>query len=75
PKVLKKEQKKGFKLTRTERFRYKTKYFTESGIMGSQEYVRETFLRLKHLFYNDLDRYPVLVTGLEDIYSLKQLKE
>ncbi len=74
-KVLEKERKNDFKLNRLKKFRYKTKYFTESGIMGSQEYVRETFLRLKHLFYNDLDRYPVLVTGLEDIYSLKQLKE
>ena len=38
-KVLKKERHREFELSRSDRFRYRTRYFTDSGIIGSKEFV------------------------------------
>ena len=38
-KVVAKERKKDFEISRISRFRYRTRYFTDSGIIGSKEFV------------------------------------
>jgi REP element-mobilizing transposase RayT len=73
--VLEKEHQKNFKLTRTERFRYKTRYFTDSGIIGSREFVRKTYQHFKDFFQSSDDRKPNHVQGLDGVYSLKRLRE
>jgi REP element-mobilizing transposase RayT len=72
-KVVEKERRKGFQLTRADLFRHRTRYFKDSGIIGSKEFVRENFQRFKHLFQSKNDRNPRHVTGLDGIYSLKRL--
>jgi hypothetical protein len=39
--VVAKERKKDFEISRINRFRYRTRYFTDSGIIGSKEFVAE----------------------------------
>jgi len=39
PRILKKEKRKEFKITQASRLRYRTRYFTDSGIIGSKEFV------------------------------------
>ena len=39
-----------FELSRSDRFRYRTRYFTDSGIIGSKEFVFSNYQRFKHLF-------------------------
>jgi REP element-mobilizing transposase RayT len=73
--VLDKERKKNFKLTRTERFKYKTRYFTDSGIIGSRAFVRKTYQRFKNFFQSSDDRRPNRVQGLNGLYSLKRIRE
>ncbi|CAB1057420.1 hypothetical protein D1BOALGB6SA_2173, partial [Olavius sp. associated proteobacterium Delta 1] len=51
-KVVAKERKKDFEISRISRFRYRTRYFTDSGIIGSKEFVSENYQRFKHLFYS-----------------------
>jgi putative transposase len=51
-KMLEKERNRGFELNRSDRFRYRTRYFTDSGIIGSKEFVAENYQRFKHLFYS-----------------------
>ena len=75
PKVLVKERKKGYEITRFSRFRYRTRYFTDSGVIGSKEFVSETYQRFKHLFYSKHDKKPKPIKGLEGMYSLKRLSE
>ncbi len=48
--VIAKERKKKFEIRRINRFRYRTRYFTDSGIIGSKEFVAENYQRFKHLF-------------------------
>jgi putative transposase len=71
--VVEKERRKGFQLTRADLFKHRTRYFTDSGIIGSKEFVRENFQRFKHLFQSKNERNPRHVIGLDGIYSLKRL--
>jgi hypothetical protein len=75
PKVVAKESKKDFEITRISRFRYRTRYFTDSGIIGSKDFVAENYQRFKHLFHSKLEKKPKPIKGLEGMYSLKRLSE
>jgi len=74
-KTVAKERQRDFKLSRVDRFKQRTRYFSDSGIIGSKEFVRENFLRFKHLFQTKNDRLPKRVIGLDGMYSLKKLSE
>ena len=74
-KVLQKERRRAFQLSRTDRFRYRTRYFTDSGIIGSKEFVAENYQRFKHLFFSKHEKKPKPIKGLEGMYSLKRLYE
>jgi len=74
-KVLEKERNKGFELSRSDRFRYRTRYFTDSGIIGSKVFVSTNYQRFKHLFYSKHEKKPRPIKGLDGMYSLKRLSE
>ena len=69
PKVVAKERKKGFEISRFSRFRYRTRYFTDSGVIGSKEFVAENYQRFKHLFYSKHEKKPRPIKGLDGMYS------
>nr|MBP7323391.1 hypothetical protein [Deltaproteobacteria bacterium] len=71
--VLEQERQKGFELSGVDRFRYRTRYFTDSGVIGSKDYVRRSFQRFKHLFQTRSERTPKRVSGLAGVYSLRRL--
>ena len=54
---------------------YRTRYFTDSGIIGTKEFVSKTYTRFKHLFNTKNEKKPKPVKGLSGIYSLKRLSE
>jgi len=74
-KVLEKVRRREFELSRSDRFRYRTRYFTDSGIIGSKEFVSTNYQRFKHLFYSKHEKKPKPIKGLEGMYSLKRLSE
>jgi REP element-mobilizing transposase RayT len=74
-KVVAKERKKDFEISRIDRFRYRTRYFTDSGIIGSREFVAENYQRFKHLFHSKHEKKPKPVKGIDGMYSLKRLSE
>jgi hypothetical protein len=74
-KVLEKERSKEFELSKSDRFRYRTRYFTDSGIIGSKEFVSTNYQRFKNLFKSKHEKKPKPVKGLDGIYSLKRLSE
>ena len=73
--VVEKERKKEFKISRADRFRYRTRYFTDSGIIGTKEFVSMNYQRFKDIFMSKREKIPKAVAGLEGIYSLKRLVE
>ena len=74
-KVLNIERGRAFELSKSDRFRYPTRHFTDSGIIGSKEFVAEHYQRFKHLFYSKHEKKPKLIKGLDRMYSLKRLSE
>jgi len=75
PRLLRKEKRKDFKITHASRLRYRTRYFTDSGIIGSKEFVSTQYQRFKHLFMSKNEKQPKPIEGLAGIYSLKRLSE
>jgi len=73
--VLEKERKREFELSRNDRFWYRIRYFTDSGVIGSKEFVSKTYMRFKHHFISKNEKKPKLVKGLTGVYSLKRLSE
>jgi putative transposase len=74
-KVISKERNKDFEISRISRFRLRTRYFTDSGIIGSKEFVSTNYQRFKHLFYSKHEKKPRAIKGLDGMYSLKRLSE
>ena len=73
--IVEHERENDFELNRMRRFRYRTRYFTDSGIIGTKEFVSKTYVRFKHHFNSKNEKKPKPVKGLSGIYSLKRLSE
>jgi putative transposase len=52
---------------------YRTRYFTDSGIIGTKEFVSEHYQRFKDVFMSKREKIPKPVSGLDGVYSLKRL--
>ncbi len=65
----------GLDLTSVDRFRYRTRYFTDSGIIGTKEFVSRVYQDFKGYFTSRHEKHPKAVQGLDGIYSLKRLSE
>jgi REP element-mobilizing transposase RayT len=75
PKMVRKERKKGYKLTAADRLRYRTRYFTDSGVIGTKEFVARHAKKFHDHFACKQEKKPRKVDGLEGIFSLKRLSE
>ena len=72
---LEKERQKGFEIGGVDRFRYRTRYFTDSGIIGTKAFVNRHYHVFKNHFSAKHQKRPKPITGLEGIFSLKRLSE
>jgi len=70
-----KERKRDFDLNEIDRFRYRTRYFTDSGIIGSKVFVDRVYQQFKHHFSSKHEKRPKGIRGLDGVYSLKRLSE
>ena len=57
-KILEKERNREFELSRNDRFRYRTRYFTDSGSIGSKEFVSINYQRFKDGFMSKREKIP-----------------
>ena len=73
--IVEHERKKNYEIKRIDRFRYRTRYFTDSGIIGTKEFVSKNYMRFKHHFSSKNEKKPKPVKGLSGVYSLKRLSE
>ena len=62
------------RLNSGDRFRARSRYFTDSGIIGSKIFVNRLWQQLKTDDDNP-HRVPIRITGLDDLFSLKRLSE
>ena len=71
--VIKRERDKDYKLTTIDRLRFKTRYFADSGIIGTKGFVSHYYEMLKGCFNTRNEKKPKKISGLDGIYSLKRL--
>jgi len=69
------DRSKGLEINSVNRFRYRTRYFTDSGIIGTREFVSRVYQGFKDHFSSKHEKRPRLIQGLEGVYSLKRLSE
>jgi hypothetical protein len=72
--IVEEERKRDFRLKKTEVFRYRCRYFTDAGVLGSKRFVQEVFEGIKGLLRSKKERKFVLVFGDAGMYSLKRLQ-
>ena len=58
-----------------ERFRHRTRYFTDSGIIGTNTFVSHIYQDFKDHFSSKHQKKPKVIQGLHGIFSLKRLSE
>ena len=69
------DRSKGLELNNVDRFRCRTRYFTDSGIIGTKEFVSRFYQAFKGHFSSKHEKRPRLIQGLNGVYSLKRLSE
>ena len=74
-KGLDKEREKNFEIGGKDRFLYRTRYFTDSEIIGSKTFVDRIYQGFKDHFSSKHEKKPKIIRGLEGVYSLKRLSE
>ncbi len=74
PRIVEKERARDFTISRVRRFRLKTRYFSDSGVIGTKAYVSKTYRRFRHYFQSK-EKKPKPIKGLKSIYSMKKLSE
>ncbi|WP_045220273.1 transposase [Desulfonatronum thioautotrophicum] len=72
-KIVERERKKNYRLSRIDVFRHRCRYFSDSGIIGSKDFVSEVFDEVKHLLNSKNERRFTPVGGVEGVYSMKRL--
>ena len=58
-----------------DRFMNKSRYFSDSGIVGTKAFVSRHYQTFKHHFSSRHEKIPKAIKGLDGVYSLKRLSE
>lgn len=62
-------------INKVNRFLYRSRYFTDSGIIGSKAFVSWHYGVFKNLFSAKHEKRPKTISGLDGVYSLKRLSK
>ena len=73
--IVEKESGKGFEISGVDRFKCRTRYFSDSGIIGTKAFVAKYYQAFQQLFLCKHEKKPKTIKGLDGIYSLKRLAE
>ncbi len=73
--IIENERQKNYEISRIDRFMYRTRYFSDSGIIGTKKFVSGKYQRFKDVFMSKREKVPKSIAGLDGIYSLKRLSE
>ncbi len=59
----------------SKRLLYRTRYFTDSAVIGTKDFVSSCYKRFRDYFTCRREKRPVPISGLLGVYSLKRLSE
>ncbi len=75
PQLVDQEAQKGFVLTPVDRLLYRTRYFTDSGVIGTKAFVSRCSQLFESHFSSRRAKRPQPIAGLPGVYALKRLSE
>ncbi len=75
PKIAAKEEWAKYQLSAADRLLCRTRYFTDSGVIGTQEFVSRCYRLFESHFACRREKRPKPISGLDGVYSLKRLSE
>lgn len=70
---VEREEQRGYKLGPVDRLLYRTRYFTDGGVIGSKEFVGKCWRLFEGHFACRREKKPRPISGLAGVYSLKRL--
>jgi putative transposase len=73
--IVDQEASDDYYIRRSRLFRYRSRYFTDSVVIGSKGFVRGVYGKLQPYLKTREDRHPVRINGAKGLYSMKKLKE
>ncbi len=73
--LLERERNKNYEITRIDRFIFKTRYLTDTRIIGTKMFMSTHYQVFKDHFQARKEKKPKAVKGLDGIFSLKGLSE
>ncbi|VFQ47062.1 transposase [Desulfoluna butyratoxydans] len=71
--VLDKEIKSGFRIGKAKCLEYRARFFTDSGVIGSQSFVEGMIHHFKAVVPAKRKRVPLEISGFEGLFTLKRL--
>ena len=71
--VVRRERKRNYELGDVAMFRYRCGYFTDSGVIGTREFVEEVAARLRAQVPGSRERSPYRFKGLDGLCTMKRL--
>jgi putative transposase len=75
PQLVDQEAKKGFVLPPVDRLLYRTRYFTDSGVIGTKAFVSRCSTLFETHFSSRHTKRPRPIAGLPGVYALKRLAD
>ncbi|MBI5016136.1 MAG: hypothetical protein HZB55_11720 [Deltaproteobacteria bacterium] len=69
------EEHRDFRVSAIDRFRFRTRHFTDSSVIGTKRFVTECYRRFEDHFACRHPKRPQPVTGLDGVFSLKRLRK
>ena len=71
--LIEKEKKRGYKYSQKDYFCMKTRWFTDSGVIGSKAFIQMNADKFKAFFNSRHNKKPNPISGLNGIFSIKRL--
>lgn len=73
--VVESDKRKKYQYSRIERFRWRTRWFTDSGIIGSKKFVTTKEKPFREIFATKRQKRPSPISGISSVFSLKRLSK
>jgi hypothetical protein len=68
------EERKNFELSTLDRFHHRTRYFSDSGVIGTKEFGSACYRPFEDHSTCRHEKKPQRIGGLDGVYSLKRLR-
>jgi REP element-mobilizing transposase RayT len=69
------EERRDFQITALDRFRCRTRHFTDSGVIGTKHFVAECYRRFEDHFACRHPKKPHPLAGVDGVFTLKRLRK